>query len=329
MDRREFILALTGFALSGNVLAEVKPMQHFSDRNKAKLSLVKTSDRASGVRKAIELLGINPVSGQDVLLKPNFNTADPFPGSTHNDTLVNLILHLKEMGAKSITIGERSGPPYTSDVLEEKGIYSLCKKLDVKLINFEDLPANDWVKIKLEQSHWRNGFDVARPVLDSKCNVLTCCLKTHGYGGGFSMSLKLSVGITHKRNMTELHSSFKSMRKMIAEINQVYKPSLILLDAIEAFVDGGPMTGTRKRADVIIAGTDRIAIDAVGLSILKELGSNKDIMGKKIFQQEQIARAVELGLGITRPEDIEIVSGDKASIQYSEKLREILSDGKV
>ncbi len=327
MDRREFILALTGLALSGNVFGDVKPLQHFSDLNKTKLSLVKTSDRASGVRKAVELLGINPVKGQDVLLKPNFNTADPFPGSTHNDTLINLILHLKEMGAKSITIGERCGPPLTSDVLEEKGIYGLCKKLDVKLINFEDLPGNEWVKIKPEQSHWKNGFDVAKPVLDSKCIVSTCCLKTHGYGGVFSMSLKLSVGITHKRNMTELHSSFRSMRKMIAEINQVYKPSLILLDAIEAFVDGGPMTGTRKRADVIVAGTDRIAIDAVGLSILKELGSNKDIIGKKIFEQEQIARAIELGIGITRPENIEIVTDDNAGKQYSEKLRGILFNG--
>jgi len=141
------------------------------------------------------------------------------------------------------------------------------------------------------------------------------------------MSLKLSVGITHKRNMTEIHSSFLSMRKMIAEINQVYTPSLILLDAIEAFVDGGPMTGTRKRADVISAGTDRIAIDALGLSILKELGSNKDIMGKKIFQQEQIARAVELGLGVTLPEDIEIVTGDDKSKQYAEKLKDILLEG--
>ncbi len=56
---------------------------------------------------------------KDVLLKPNFNTADPFPGSTHNDTLTYLILHLKEMGARSITIGERSGPPETSSVLRK------------------------------------------------------------------------------------------------------------------------------------------------------------------------------------------------------------------
>jgi uncharacterized protein (DUF362 family) len=168
---------------------------------------------------------------------------------------------------------------------------------------------------------------VAKPVLDSECIVATCCLKTHGYGGVFTMSLKLSVGITHKRNMRELHTSFLSMRKMIAEINQAYSPSLIVLDGIDVFVDGGPMHGTIKKADIILAGTDRIAIDAVGLSILKELGSNKIIMEKRIFQQEQISRAVELGLGITRPEEIEIISDDEDSRKYSEKITGILKEG--
>ncbi|MBM4136075.1 MAG: DUF362 domain-containing protein [Nitrospira sp.] len=290
----------------------------------SKVSLVKTSDRASGIKRALELFGINPVKGKDVLLKPNFNTADPFPASTHNDTLTHLILNLRRMGAKKITIGERSGPPDTADVLKQKGIYDLCKGLEVGLINFEELPSHGWVRVKPEQSHWRNGFDVAKPVLDSGCIVTTCCLKTHGYGGVFTMSLKLSVGITHKRNMSELHTSFLSMRKMIAEINLVYKPSLILLDGIEAFVDGGPSRGTRKKADVILAGTDRIAIDAVGLSILKELGSNKAIMEKNIFEQEQIARAVELGIGVKKPEEIEILTDDEDSKKYANKLMKIL-----
>ncbi len=301
--------------------------QRSPKRAKATVSLVRTSERAAGIRRVVGLLGINPVKGQDVLLKPNFNTADPFPGSTHNDTLKHLILHLQSLGAKSITIGERSGPPDTADVLKEKGIYELCKNLGVGLINFEELPAEDWVRIKPEQSHWMNGFDVARPVLDSKCIVTTCCLKAHGYGGVFTMSLKLSVGVTRKRNMTELHSSFLSMRKMIAEINQAYTPSLILLDGIEAFVDGGPGKGTKKIGDVIIAGSDRIAIDAVGLAVLKELGSNKAIMDKRIFEQEQIARAVDLGLGVSRAEDIEIVTDDGDSRQYAERLRNILEQG--
>lgn len=292
---------------------------------RSKVSLVKTSDRASGIERAIELLGSNPVKGKDVLLKPNFNTADPYPGSTHNETLARLVTRLREMGTQAVTIVERSGPADTSDVLEEKGIYELCKKLDVGLINFEELPPEDWVRISPPRSHWRKGFDVARPVLDAECVVSTCCLKTHGFGGVFTMSLKLSVGITHKKNMSELHSSFKSMRKMIAEINQAYTPSLILLDGIEAFTDRGPMTGLKKRADVILAGTDRIAIDAVGLAVLKHLGSNKAIMERPVFAQEQIARAVELGLGVTRPEDIEIITADPESETYSEKLRGILS----
>jgi uncharacterized protein (DUF362 family) len=294
---------------------------------KTRVSLIKTNDREAGIRRAVDVLGINPVTGRDVMLKPNFNTADPFPGSTHNDTLRHLIVHLQKMGAKSITIGERSGPPDTDDVMKEKGVYDLCDKLGVKIINFENLPASDWVHIKPEQSNWRNGFDVARPLLDSPCIVTTCCLKTHGYGGVFTMSLKLSVGITHKRNMTELHTSFLSMRKMIAEINQAYSPSLVLLDGIEAFVDKGPSHGSVKQAGVLLAGTDRIAIDAVGLSILKELGSNKAIMEKRIFEQEQISRAVELGLGVTRPEDIEIVTDDEAGRQYAERLRNILLKG--
>lgn len=291
------------------------------------VALVRTSDRTYGVKAAIDLLGINPVKGKQVLIKPNFNTADPYPGSTHKDTLVALIREFRKMGAASLMIGERSGPPATAKVIREKGIAELCSEHDVRLINFEDLPSGQWVRLRPEQSHWNDGFDVARPVLEAECVVSTCCLKTHGYGGVFTMSLKLSVGITRKRNMTELHTSFRSMRKMIAEINLAYSPSLIVLDGIEAFVDGGPMTGELKRADVILAGTDRIAVDAVGLAILKDLGSNEAIMGRKIFEQEQISRAVELGLGVRRPEEIELVTGDDRSNSYAERLKGILNRG--
>ena len=330
INRRKFIsmsaaiLATASFDEGRQVLAKELNMRH---SGKSRIALVRTDDRVSGIKKAIGLLDISQVKGKDVLLKPNFNTADPFPASTHNDTLIQLISNLKDMGAVGITIGERSGPPDSAEVIKQKGIYDLCKKLGVGLINFEKLPSDKWVRVRPEKSHWRDGFDIAKPVLDSQCIVTTCCLKTHGYGGVFTMSLKLSVGMTHKRNMSELHSSLLSMRKMIAEINQVYTPSLILLDGIEAFVDKGPMEGPRKRADVILAGADRIAIDAVGIAILKELGSNKAIMNRKIFEQEQIARAVELGLGVTRPEDIEIATGDTASKKYAETLQTILLKG--
>ena len=84
----------------------------------AQVAFVKTVDRSEGIRKAIELLGINPVEGKTVLLKPNFNSADPAPGSTHPDVLRTLIEQLWGMGARSITVADRSGMGNTRQVME-------------------------------------------------------------------------------------------------------------------------------------------------------------------------------------------------------------------
>lgn len=277
----------------------------------SRVSIVKTTDRDAGIAEAIRLLGVNPVDRKDVLLKPNFNTADPFPASTHNDTLRHLIEHLKAMGASGITIGERSGPVDTASVIKDKGIPQLCSEEGAGLINFENLPEDQWVRKDCKDSHWRKGFLIAKPVIDSDCIVCTCCLKTHGFGGGITASLKLSIGMVHKRNMTELHSSMLSMKKMIAEVNTAYTPALVLMDAIDVFTDRGPMSGPVKRAGLILASADRVAIDAVGLAILKLVGSNSHVMNTRIWEHQQIARAAELGLGAKRPSEIEIVHADE------------------
>jgi uncharacterized protein (DUF362 family) len=296
----------------------------------SRVALVKTDDRKDGVKTSLKTLKINPVKGKNVLIKPNFNTADIAPGSTHNDTLGALIEEVWEMGAKSISLGERSYPP-TREVMEKKGILPILDKLNVKVIDFDDLDKKDWVLFKPKKSHWPDGFRIARPILDSECLISTCCLKTHQYGGIFTLSLKLHVGVvpTFRHGyeyMRELHSS-PHQRRMIAEINEPFKPALIILDGIDAFVDEGPMTGKLAKGNVFLASSDRVAIDAVGVAILKLLGSNDSIMKPKIFEHEQIARAVELGLGVSSPSEIEIVPGDKNSRDYKERIIEILKKG--
>ncbi|MGD2186235.1 MAG: DUF362 domain-containing protein [Desulfobacterales bacterium] len=298
--------------------------------HKSRVAFLNTEDRKSGVSLSIKTLGINPVKNKDVLIKPNFNTADRAPGSTHNDTLVALVEAIWNMGAKSIRLGERSYPP-TQSVMEQKGIPQLMQNLDVKIIDFDDLDQKDWVKVNPKESHWQDGFRVARPVLEAECLVSTCCLKTHQFGGVFTMSLKLHVGVVPTSRhgyhyMSELHQS-PHQRKLIAEINAPFKPDLIVLDGIDAFVDGGPMDGKRAKGDVFLAATDRVAIDAVGLAILKYLGSNAQIMKSKIFAQEQIARAAEIGLGAASPSEIEIVAASTASRKYRDHVVEILNRG--
>jgi uncharacterized protein (DUF362 family) len=168
-------------------------------------------------------------------------------------------------------------------------------------------------------------------VIETECLVSTCCLKTHQYGGIFTMSLKLHVGVVPTRRhgynyMSELHGS-PHQRKMIAEINVPFSPDLIALDGIDAFVDGGPADGKRAKANVFLASTDRVAIDAVGVALLKSLGSNDRIMQPKIFEQEQIARAAELGLGASSASEIEVIAADDPSREYRDRVAAVLNAG--
>lgn len=297
---------------------------------KSRVAFVETEERVFGVAASLQALNVNPVKNKDVLIKPNFNTADTTPGSTHNDTLVALVEEVWKMGAKSITLGERSYPP-TMEVMEQKGILPLLKERDVRVINFDDLAPEDWVACRPPESHWRDGFRVARPILEAECLISTCCLKTHQYGGVFTLSLKLHVGVVPTTRqgfpyMNELHGS-PHQRKMIAEINAPFQPDLVVLDGVDAFVDGGPMTGKRARGNVFLASADRVALDAVGVAVLKALGSNKQIMEQDIFKQEQIARAVEIGLGAASPEEIDLFAVNDQSRDYRDRVAAILEKG--
>jgi uncharacterized protein (DUF362 family) len=300
----------------------------------AQVAFVKTVDRSGGIRKAIELLGINPVAGKAVLLKPNFNSADPAPGSTHPDVLRTLIEQLWGMGARSITVADRSGMGNTRQVMETLGVFALAQELGCETVVLNELSdKNDWVLIQPPGSHWEQGFPFPRICLEAEAIVQTCCLKTHQYGGHFTLSLKNSVGLAAAsmpgmptQFMSELHSS-RHQRAMIAEINAAYTPALIVLDGVEAFTTGGPATGRLASSQVVLAGTDRIAIDAVGVALLRYFQTTREVAQGPIFQQEQIARAVELGLGVDQPGKIQLVTGDADSASYAAEIREILLGG--
>jgi uncharacterized protein (DUF362 family) len=328
MKRRDF-LKQSAVGATITVFGRVSPSL-FASGEGAKVALVKTRDRAAGIEKALKLISFPSPKGKNVLIKPNFNTADPTPGSTHNDTLRKLVGEMKTRGAAGLTLGESCGPGSTQAIMEQKGIPGMAKELGFNIINFDEMPSEDWVHFNPEGFHWEGGFDVAKPVVDAEYLLWTCCLKTHQFGGVHTMALKLAVGTTRKVNGSRfgtLHVNDGDILKRIAEIHHAFKPHLIVMDGMEIFVDGGPMTGKRVNADVIVAGTDRVAIDAVGLAVLKHHGSNDAIMSKKIFEQEQLARAVELGLGVESPEQIELVTGDSESADYAAKLKEILKQG--
>ncbi len=292
-----------------------------------RVALVKAGDRADGVRRALALFGDAPLAGRNVLLKPNFNSSDVTPGSTHPDVLRTLVAWLKERGVTDITVGDRSGMGNTRQVMQSLGVFGLADELGFTPVVFDELAADEWTVIQSPGDHWSRGFAVPKLLTNAGAVVQTCNLKTHRFGGHFTLSLKNSVGFAAKQipgqsynYMSELHGS-RDQRRMIAEINRTYQPALVVMDALEAFADGGPDRGRVIQPGVILVAADRVALDTVGVAILRHFGTTAEVSRGRVFEQEQIARAVELGLGAPRPEDVQIITEDEAGAAFAAEIR--------
>jgi uncharacterized protein (DUF362 family) len=299
----------------------------------ARVAFIKTDNRAEGVRRAMALLGPLDMAGRSILIKPNFNSDDPAPGSTHPDVLQIVLDEARQSRPKAITIADRSGMGTTRQVMERLGVLEMAEAAGADVSVLDDLAREDWELVQVPDSHWQQGFPIARCCLDADVVIQLCCLKTHRFGGHFTLSLKNSVGLVAKylpgapyNYMRELHSS-PHQRKMIAEINAAYAPDLVIVDGVEAFVRGGPASGERVAANVVLAGTDRVALDAVGVALLRYFGTTPEVSAGPIFAQEQIARAVELGVGIGGPQQIELLADDAGSEAYAADIRSILMEG--
>jgi uncharacterized protein (DUF362 family) len=297
----------------------------------SRVVLIRSEDRVRGTRTAIEALRPAGLQGRSVFLKPNYNTGDPAPAATDTALLEALVQEMRQAGAGAITVGDRSGMADTRRAMEAKGVFRLADRLGLEALVLDELERDDWQRVAAEGTHWPRGFAFARPALEAGAVVNTCCLKTHRFGGHVTLSLKNSVGLVAKTlpgeshdYMADLHSS-PHQRRMIAEINQAYAPALVLLDGVEAFVSGGPESGRKVRPGVILAGTDRVAVDVVAIALLRSLGTTAEVARGSIWRQEQIERAVELGLGAAAAEQIEIVTVDRAGQVLADDLRRIIA----
>jgi len=88
---------------------------------------------------------------------------------------------------------------------------------------------------------------------------------------------------------------FKSIQKVIVDINSVIKPDLTVIDGFVAMEGRGPVNGNPVKMDLIIAGKDPVATDAVAAKI----------MGFDPYSIYPIRRGAEKKIGDM--EDIEIL----------------------
>lgn len=299
ISRRLFRKAAMEAAQASQVECNPVRANVYVESHRSLVALVRADDRERGIAEALRLIGgiepaVTNLKGY-VLIKPNCNSHDPFPASTHPDTVRFVATLLIQQGLlkEQIVIGDMSGPAWlpTEATMKKNGILDVAGELGVEVVSFEN---GEWMWVKPKKaSSWPEGFRIAKKVYDASRIISLPCLKTHQFGGIFTLSLKNSVGLINPADRTILH---KKPGSRIAEINLAYTTDLIILDGLQCFVSGGPAHGKAVTSGVIVAGSDRVAVDAVGVAILK-FHEAEGISGVKVKDHEQLKRAAEIGIG--------------------------------
>ena len=278
----------------------------FVKNGKVLVSKVVASSDVKSVKRAVDLIGgfERVISGGDrVIVKPNFNSDDPFPASSDPEFVKAVVSLLYDTGASSVVIVESSGMPWlpTKNVLKKMGMLKAAEECGAEVRILDD---RKWINIEIEGKRWKK-ISIAEDVFEEDVKfVWLPCMKTHRYAR-LSLSLKLAVDLLDFRQRGDLHSGH--LEEKIAEMNLAVHPDLIIMDGRKCFVTGGPDVGHVEEPNIILASGDRIAMDVEALKILKGYkASNR--LDMPVWEFPQIKYTVELELGARREDEISLIS---------------------
>ena len=290
INRRDFLKAIA----KSSLLMSLPMSGGCAGWQSIPVSLVKDPDGPYAIRRAIEMIrGLDFLKpGDSVLIKPAINSPNPFPATTSPVMVSELIKILKERGAGTVFLGDR--PPEGRDALycmQESGIYQAAVDEGAELVEFSD---DDMFHVKPElAAFWPLGFSVPNICTQVDHIITLPRLSTHALAG-FTMSLKILVGILPSGDRYLMHSSpdfLKAISEIVLATNKI---RLTVLDAREGFSHGGPDEGTIITPGMVIASRNLAAADVIGLALLKTIGTTSNLMGMSVWDHPTIKRGIEV-----------------------------------
>jgi len=272
-----------------------------------------SGDLKESIRTAVSLIGgiQRFISrGDTVLLKPNYNTAHPFPGSSDPMFLKAIIELLYEAGAEKVVLGERSAFLDTRKVLEKAGIIKVAEEAgaEVRIFGVNGwrviFDRKGWRRVRVLGGRYLRRVSIAREALEMEKIVYAPLIKTH-HLAEFTGAIKLSMGLV-KPIPDQMIFHMRHLREKLAELRLVVKPDLIIMDARKVFISGGPAKGELRSPNLILASDDQVAIDVEGVKILQSYPGNS--LNIDVWSLVQIKHAVELGQGPSSERDYEVIT---------------------
>jgi uncharacterized protein (DUF362 family) len=256
------------------------------------VAIVKNSDIKKAVQEAVEKIGLPQVKGKRVLIKPNCNSPDKFPGTTNPEVVVEIIKLCQKAGAREIIIGDKSSVFWresTEKVMKAIGLWQAVEKTKAKILPFDK---DEWLRVKPgKASHWKLGFKIPKVLTEAEVIVSVPVIHTHRITK-ISLSLKNSVGVIDGLSRKLMHVN-PNIQKKIAEINLAYEVDLVVMDGTKAFISGGPDKGDLVEPNTIVASRSRVQADIASYKLLVEWGADLPLPPES---HPQITRAIEIGI---------------------------------
>ncbi|WP_455369105.1 DUF362 domain-containing protein [[Eubacterium] cellulosolvens] len=280
----------------------------------ATVSIVKKR-APEGVIEAIELLGgVNKffVPEDFVLIKPN--VCGGVPGKIGTFTSLEVISGITSIlngKVGRIAIGESDSSMYIADrMLKENKITDHSEELGAEIIN---LSKGDMEEIPVQDGYVLESIKISKIITEATKIISTPIAKTHTTTQ-VSLNLKNMLGILPQRKKGQFHAKIDAM---LADILKTFPPTLCVVDAIVGLEGFGPFHGDPIRLDLIIAGDNAVATDAVMANIM-------GFDPKKIMH---LRLASEADLGPIHLKDIDIVGENiqEAKIKFKKSMQEPFS----
>lgn len=274
------------------------------------VAIVRGEDPALMVHRALDLLGgLGPLDlrGKHVLVKPNVVSGDPAPTTT-DPRVVRAVLGLaRAAGAGSLAVGDMSAllAIPSRPHLVRTGIARVAEEAGAEVLAFDE---GEWVEVRPPEAKWATTVFVAKAVHEAPVLISVPVVKTHR-NATFSGALKNTVGCVHGKNKPWSYGS-EGWEPSIAELNRAVRPHFFVVDGLRSMVAGGPWSGEEAATGVMLASADPVALDAVVLGLLRTFARTERVRAHGVWENGQIRRAVELGLGARGPADVALVAED-------------------
>jgi len=237
-----------------------------------KCSSYKQNEVDKAVFKALKLIKFDPRNRSSVLIKPNLvmlgNDKKRNIATITNPAIVEALCKFLKKNECTIYIGESSFMN-TDCFLKQAGIEKIAKKYakDKKPTIFEQ---EELIKIGDKKAKILKNFEIAKILKEVDYIIDIPKMKTHSlteYTGGIKNLYGVIPG-GMKQSLHNIARGEKKFSELLVDIYQNIKPHLTIMDAIVGMEGHGPTSGKPKKAKLILASKNTVALDIAACKIM-------------------------------------------------------------